>query len=165
MLFRSDDGSEGSDGATGATGGTGDAEATGVGTTGDTGPTGVVLDTGDTGPTGPAGSAPTGRIGFSITNPTVVTNVNLMKFTDAVTLLAINGNALDGTSFTCVINECDANGKNPVASTDSTAITTSNTSMNITDASVDANDWISYSCTAVSGNVTVGTITIDYVKT
>ena len=64
-----------------------------------------------------------------------------------------------------MLTECDANGANPVKvnSSDMTILTTNVNHNTFTDANIDANDYIGWSTTSISGAVSRVTITITYV--
>lgn len=99
---------------------------------------------------------------FHITNPTATDDFLIAKMPYTITIREIHGVCHDGTSIAIVLNECDSNGDNPVAICNSATVTTSDTTATITNASVDAGDYMSYTCSNNTGSVTKALVTIYY---
>lgn len=103
-------------------------------------------------------------LSIPISNPTSADNFLVYRFKNASTIKSINAVCMDGTSITFLLNECDGDGDNPVAICDACTATTSNTAANITNAGVDAGDYISYTSSAISGAVTKAIIVVEYTE-
>jgi len=101
-------------------------------------------------------------ISIPITNPTDADDFLVYRFRYAVTIREINAVCMDGTSLTFKINECDGDGDNAAQICDSCTATVSNTTASLTNVSVDAGDYISYTSSAEVGDVTKMLIAIDY---
>jgi len=99
-----------------------------------------------------------------VTNPAGTEDFLVWRAPAAVTITSVQGCAMDGTSLTCGINECDANGDNAVAITNQTAVTTSNTELVIVNANVQSGDYISFTSTAESGDVTKMMLSVEYTR-
>lgn len=91
---------------------------------------------------------------------------NVWRSPWAITIRAIHCLAVGGTSVTGQLNECDANGANcaVVDSSDltCTAATNVNDDGTLSNPSIDANDYIGWSTTSVSGTNTNIAITFEY---
>jgi len=101
-------------------------------------------------------------LSIPVTNPAGTEDFLVWRAPANLTISVVNGCSMDGTSLTCQINEADANGDNPVQICDDTAVTVSNTALSITNASVDAGDWISFTSSAESGDVTKMCLVVEY---
>jgi len=86
----------------------------------------------------------------------------IYRFPEAVTIEAIHAVVMNGTNVQFKINECDGNGVNAAQICNTVTATTTNTAGVITNADVDAGDYISYTSTANTGGVTKLIIAIDY---
>lgn len=102
-------------------------------------------------------------ISFPIDTPTASSDYPLRRFTRPVTIRAINGAALGGTNVVFGLDEADANALNGVA-IDTDITCTTNTACaddgTLTNPSLDANDWLLFHTTSVSGSVTSITVTV-----
>lgn len=103
-------------------------------------------------------------LSIPISNPTSSDNFLVYRFRNASTIKNINAVCMDGTSITFKLNECDANGGSASQICNSCTATTSNTAATITNAGVDAGDYISYTSSAVSGAVTKAIIVVEYIE-
>ena len=108
------------------------------------------------------GGGGTKSISIAITNPTGSDNFLIYRFPEAVTIEAIHAVVMNGTNVQFKINECDGNGVNAAQICNTVTATTTNTAGVITNADVDAGDYISYTSTANTGGVTKLIIAIDY---
>lgn len=103
---------------------------------------------------------------FVIINPTTSSDYALWRTPYAITIKAVHGVCKDGTNVVGHLTECDANGANAAGvdgATDMT-VTTSNTNDDgsLSNPSIDANDYVGWRTTSVSGTVTAVTITFEY---
>lgn len=97
-----------------------------------------------------------------VTNPDTSVNQIVWRSPWDITITSVNGVCMDGTSLTCAINECDGDGDNASAITASTEVTTSNTAFSISNAGVDAGDYVSFTSSAESGDVTKMIVVVEY---
>lgn len=108
----------------------------------------------------------TGVIKYTITipvvNPTGADNFLVYRFPRVATITAVNAISRGGTSVTCKVNECDGDGNNAAQITNSIVAAVTNTVGTITNAAVDAGDYLSYTSSAIVGTVTQLLITVDF---
>ena len=105
---------------------------------------------------------PEKTICFAVKNPTSSDDYLVWRFEDAVTITAVHGCCMDGTSIEFKVNECDGDGDNAAQICNTVTATTSDTSGTITNAAIDAGDYMSYTCSANNGSVTKAIITVNY---
>ena len=103
---------------------------------------------------------------FVITSPTASADAAIWRVPYNITIKAIHGVQVGGTNVVGTLTECDSNGLNPVVvdSADMT-ITTSNVNDDgsLSNATIDAGDYLGWATTSVSGTITRVTITFEYV--
>jgi len=109
-----------------------------------------------------SGTIGTPVFSIPVTNPAGSEDFLIWRAPVAITITAVNGVCMDGTNLTCQINECDANGDNAVEICSDTAVTVSNTALTITNAVVDAGDYISFTSSAETGDVTKMMLSVEY---
>ena len=103
---------------------------------------------------------------FVITNPTSLSDSPLWRTPVAITITAIHVLCIGGTNIVGMLDECDANGANPIPvdATDIAGIAGSNVNDDgsLSNPGIDAGDYIGWHTTSVSGTVTRVIITFDY---
>ena len=84
---------------------------------------------------------------------------------EGVTIIAANGVCIAGTNVIGCLMEYDANAANPAVcnSSDWTFTTGEERTTSVSNASIDAGDYLGWKTTSVSGTVTFFTLTIEYV--
>ena len=105
---------------------------------------------------------------FVITNPTSSADSSIGSFPAAITITQIRVLCVNGTSITGGLDECDANGANPVAvdaDIVASAGTTARDDTSLTNPGIDADDMLYWHTTSVSGAVTKAIITVYYTIT
>ena len=82
----------------------------------------------------------------------------------AITLIAASGVCIDGTNVVGVLMEYDNDAANPAVcnSSDWTFTTGEERTTSLSNASIDAGDWLGWKTTSVSGEVTTFTLTFEY---
>ncbi len=103
---------------------------------------------------------------FIITNPSSSADGAVWRTPSAITITAVHGVVVGGTNLVGHLTECDSDGLNPAGvdgATDMT-ITTSNTNDDgtLSNASIDAGDYVGWRTTSVSGVVGKAIITYDF---
>lgn len=102
---------------------------------------------------------------FVIDAPQATSDYSIWRVPYAITITAIHVLCVDGTNVIGGLDEADANGLNAVA-VDSDITATAGTSTNddgtLTNPSIDANDYINWHTTSISGTPTAVTITFEY---
>ena len=103
---------------------------------------------------------------FIITNPTSSADGALWKTPAAITITAVHGVEVGGTNIIGHLTECDADGLNPAGVDGATDITITTSNVNddgtLSNPSIDANDYVGWRTTSVSGTVTKAIISFDY---
>ena len=102
---------------------------------------------------------------FVITGATASSDAAVWRTPTAITITAVHGVQVGGTNVIGQLTECDANGLNPVV-VDSSDITITTSNVNddgaLSNPSIDANDYVGWATTSVSGTITRCTITFEY---
>ena len=101
---------------------------------------------------------------FVIASATADSDFILWRAPYAITITAVHGLAIgDGTNVVGNFDECDGNGGNPVAiDSDMTLTSTVTTDTELSNASIDAGDYIQWHTTSVSGTNSQIVVTFDY---
>jgi len=101
---------------------------------------------------------------FVIASATAYSDFILWRAPYAITITAVHGLAIgDGTNVVGNFDECDGNGGNPVAiDSDMTLTSTVTTDTELSNASIDAGNYIQWHTTSVSGTNYQIVVTIDY---
>uniref|UniRef100_A0A6M3IZR9 Uncharacterized protein n=2 Tax=viral metagenome TaxID=1070528 RepID=A0A6M3IZR9_9ZZZZ len=103
---------------------------------------------------------------FCLLNPVATDDYPIWKAPYAITIRAVHVQCLGGTNIIGQLTECDAEGINP-AVVDSADITaTANNSVDddgaLSNASIDALDYVGWATTSISGTPTSVTVTFEY---
>jgi hypothetical protein len=96
-----------------------------------------------------------------VTNPTASDDFLVFKTPNTITITEVSAVCHDGTNYTYQLKECDGNGDNPVAINSAHTATTSDSNATISNAGVDASDYISLTSSAVTGATKV-IVTVFY---
>ncbi len=100
---------------------------------------------------------------FVIASATADSDFILWRAPYAITITAVHGLAIGGTNVVGNFDECDGNGGNAVAiDSDMTLTSTVTTDTELSNASIDAGDFIRWHTTSVSGSNSQIVVTIDY---
>ena len=101
---------------------------------------------------------------FVIASATADSDFILWRAPYAITITAVHGLAIgDGTNVVGNFDECDGNGGNAVAiDSDMTLTSTVTTDTELSNASIDAGDYIQWHTTSVSGTNSQIVVTFDY---
>ncbi len=103
---------------------------------------------------------------FIITNPTSSADSPVWRAPSAITITAVHVLCVDGTNIVGQLWEYDANGANGAVVDDSDITGTAGTNVDddgtLSNASIDAGDYVGWKTTSVSGAVTKAIITFDY---
>lgn len=100
---------------------------------------------------------------FVIASVTADSDFILWRAPYAITITAVHGLAIGGTNVVGNFDECDANGGNAVAiDSDMTLTSTVTTDTELSNASIDAGDYIQWHTTSVSGSNSQIVVTFDY---
>ena len=104
---------------------------------------------------------------FILTNPTAASDGPIWRVPSAITITAIHVLCTDGTNIVGQLWEYDANGANGStvdADITGTAGTNVNDDGSISNPSIDANDYLGWVTTSVSGDPTKVIVTFEYTK-
>ena len=100
---------------------------------------------------------------FVIASATADSDFILWRAPYAITITAVHGLAIGGTNVVGNFDECDGNGGNAVAiDSDMTLTSTVTTDTELSNASIDAGDYIQWHTTSVSGSNSQIVVTFDY---
>ena len=101
---------------------------------------------------------------FVIASATAYSDFILWRAPYAITITAVHGLAIgDGTNVVGNFDECDGNGGNAVAiDSDMTLTSTVTSDTDLSNASIDAGDYIQWHTTSVSGTNSQIVVTFDY---
>ena len=100
---------------------------------------------------------------FVIASATADSDFILWRAPYAITITAVHGLAIGGTNVVGNFDECDANGGNAVPiDSDMTLTSTVTTDTELSNASIDAGDYIQWHTTSVSGSNSQIVVTFDY---
>ena len=100
---------------------------------------------------------------FVIASATAYSDFILWRAPYAITITAVHGLAIGGTNVVGNFDECDGNGGNAVAiDSDMTLTSTVTTDTELSNASIDAGDYIQWHTTSVSGSNSQIVVTFDY---
>ena len=103
---------------------------------------------------------------FVIQDPATTHDFPFWMTPRAITLIACNGVCISGTNVVGCLMEYDNDAANPVVcnSSDWTFTTGEERTTSLSNASIDAGDYLGWKTTSVSGEVGFVTITIEYVR-
>ena len=100
---------------------------------------------------------------FVIASATADSDFILWRAPYAITITAVHGLAIGGTNVVGNFDECDGNGGNAVAiDSDMTLTSTVTSDTELSNASIDAGDYIQWHTTSVSGTNSQIVVTFDY---
>ena len=100
---------------------------------------------------------------FVIASATADSDFILWRAPYAITITAVHGLAIGGTNVVGNFDECDGNGGNAVAiDSDMTLTSTVTSDTKLSNASIDAGDYIQWHTTSVSGTNSQIVVTFDY---
>jgi len=103
---------------------------------------------------------------FVIQDPATTHDFPFWMTPNAITLIACNGVCISGTNVVGCLMEYDNDAANPVVcnSSDWTFTTGEERTTSLSNASIDAGDYLGWKTTSVSGDVDFVTITIEYTR-
>lgn len=121
---------------------------------------------GATGAAGAAGASGLNSKSFVITSPTAASDSPVWRAPVAITITAVHVLCVGGTNIVGQLWEYDANGANGAAVDSSDITATAGTNADddgtLSNASVDAGDYVGWATTSVSGAVTKVIVTFEY---